>query len=45
MIAFLRLLEEKYGGVDGYLKKYVGFGDEDITTIRRNILVDATAPS
>ncbi|KII95039.1 hypothetical protein PLICRDRAFT_48010 [Plicaturopsis crispa FD-325 SS-3] len=45
MIAFLRLLEEKYGGVDGYLKKYVGFGDEDIAIIRRNILVDATAPS
>lgn len=38
MLAFLSLLEEKYGGVEGYLKGVVQLTDEDISAIRSNIL-------
>lgn len=38
MLAFLSLLEEKYGGVQGYLKGIVQLSDEDISIIRSNIL-------
>ncbi|KAI0700583.1 protein-tyrosine phosphatase-like protein [Cytidiella melzeri] len=38
MIAFLRLIDEKYGGVEAYLKAYAHLSDEDISTVRRNIL-------
>ena len=38
MLAFLSLLEEKYGGVEGYLKGIVQLTDEDVSTIRSNIL-------
>ncbi|KAH9482512.1 Triple specificity protein phosphatase PtpB [Psilocybe cubensis] len=38
MQAFLQHFDEKYGGAVTYLKEYVGFSDEDIVTIRRNIL-------
>jgi len=38
MLAFLSLLEEKYGGVEGYLKGVVQLTGEDISTIRSNIL-------
>jgi len=38
MVAFLDLLQEKYGGAEGYLKNYLGFSEEDITTIRKNLL-------
>lgn len=39
MHAFLHLLEEKYGGVEEYLRRYVHLTDEDIDIIRRNLLV------
>lgn len=39
MIAFLKLVEEKYNGIEEYVKKYVGLTDEDISRIRDNILV------
>jgi len=39
MIAFLELLESKYGGAEGYIKHYVGLSEHDINTIRNNILV------
>lgn len=39
MHAFLHLLEEKYGGVEAYLRRYVHLTDEDIDIIRRNLLV------
>jgi hypothetical protein len=39
MIAFLELIDVKYGGVDTYLKTYVQLSEEDLTTIRRNILI------
>lgn len=38
MVAFLKLIDEKYGGVEGYLKQYVQLTDNDIATIRHNIL-------
>jgi len=38
MLAFLELIDKKYGGVEGYLKRYVQLSEEDIGTIRRNIL-------
>ncbi|KAJ3574782.1 hypothetical protein NP233_g1538 [Leucocoprinus birnbaumii] len=41
MIAFLKLLQDKYHGVEAYVKKYVGFNDEDIATVRDNILVSS----
>ncbi|KAI0042286.1 hypothetical protein FA95DRAFT_1525503 [Auriscalpium vulgare] len=42
MLAFLKLLEERYGGVEAYVKKYCELNDDDIGTIRRNL---TTLPS
>lgn len=39
MIAFLQLIEERYGGVEEYLAKFVGLTRDDIDTIRRNLLI------
>ena len=39
MIAFLELLSSKYGGVEQYLKNVVELSENDITTIRNNILI------
>lgn len=39
MLAFLALLQDKYEGVESYLKKYIDLSGEDIETIRNNILV------
>ncbi|KIJ57092.1 hypothetical protein M422DRAFT_198473 [Sphaerobolus stellatus SS14] len=41
MTAFLDFLEEKYGGAESYLKTYLGFSEEDISKIRKNLLSDA----
>lgn len=38
MIAFLKHLDERYGGAVSYIKKYIGFTDEEIETIRNNTL-------
>ncbi|KAK2466023.1 hypothetical protein APHAL10511_001665 [Amanita phalloides] len=42
MSAFLELLDSKYGGVEQYLRQYVGFSDEDIAKVRDNILIPAS---
>jgi len=42
MHAFLKLLEEKYGGPREYLKKYLHFTEDDVERIRLNILVPKT---
>ncbi|KAI0638416.1 protein-tyrosine phosphatase-like protein [Trametes polyzona] len=42
MLAFLQLLQERYGGVEAYVKNVVGLTEEDIATIRKNFLVPAT---
>jgi len=41
MIAFLDMLEKKYGGTEKYLSQYLGFSQGDVMTIRCNILVKA----
>ncbi|KAL9713129.1 hypothetical protein Ac2012v2_004370 [Leucoagaricus gongylophorus] len=41
MTAFLKLVEEKYNGVEAYVKKYVNFNDDDIASIRKNILISS----
>lgn len=43
MTAFLDLIDEKYGGVEEYVKKFVGLTDEDISTIRNNFLVPSNS--
>ncbi|KAK7695400.1 hypothetical protein QCA50_000036 [Cerrena zonata] len=44
MLAFLKVIEEKYGGVVEYLKKYVHLSEEDIHTIRRNVCLPQAPP-
>jgi len=39
MQAFLEHLDSEYGGVEEYVRRYVGLSDKDIATIKRNILV------
>ncbi|KAI6135182.1 protein-tyrosine phosphatase-like protein, partial [Pisolithus croceorrhizus] len=39
MAAFLELLERVYGGVEGYVKKYCGLTEEDISRIRTNLVM------
>ncbi|KAJ7490253.1 protein-tyrosine phosphatase-like protein [Mycena galericulata] len=42
MIAFLEMLDSaKYSGVEEYLKRFADLSDDDIITIRRNLLVPA----
>jgi len=38
MIAFCNLLEEKYGGVETYVKSHTGLTDEDLRVIRSNLV-------
>ena len=42
MVAFLKLIDAQYGGVEGYLKQYVELSDGDIAVIRKNILAPAS---
>ncbi|KAG2033638.1 protein-tyrosine phosphatase-like protein [Suillus americanus] len=41
MRAFFNLLEEKYGGVETYVKTYTELTDEDLKTIRSNLVAPA----
>lgn len=43
MQAFLEHFDKKYGGVDEYVKRYVGFSDEEIAVIKRNLLIPGTS--
>jgi hypothetical protein len=38
MIAFLHLLDERYGGANQYLMSHVGLSEEDLAVIRKNII-------
>lgn len=37
IVAFLAHLEESYGGAEGYLRDGLGFSDDDVERIRRNL--------
>ena len=41
--ATLVWLDENHGGAEGYLKAELGFNDEDIRTIRKNLVVEEKA--
>lgn len=43
MHATLALLRDRYGGVEAYVKKFCGLGDDDISMIRSNLVVPAKA--
>ncbi|KXN92319.1 Tyrosine-protein phosphatase [Leucoagaricus sp. SymC.cos] len=43
MIAFLKLLEQKYNSAEEYVKKYVGLNDRDISIIRNSILIPSSS--
>lgn len=36
--AFVDAVKEKYGGFDGYVVKVLGFSDEDLAKIKRNLI-------
>jgi hypothetical protein len=38
MLQTLQMMQQKYGGVAGYIKAYCGLGDEDINAIQRNLV-------
>jgi len=39
MQAFIIMLDERYGGVEEYVRHMCGLTDQDIATIRQNLLV------
>jgi hypothetical protein len=39
MRATLEMIKEKFGGAEGYVKKYMSLTDEDIQIIRKNLVV------
>jgi len=39
MQAFITMLDERYGGVKEYVRRICGLTDQDIATIRQNLLV------
>ncbi|MCJ1433466.1 hypothetical protein MMC27_002828 [Xylographa pallens] len=41
MLATLEMVRQRYGGVEGYVRDVLGFGDEDVETIRRNLVEEA----
>lgn len=43
MKAFLQHFDEKYGGVEEYIKCYVGLSDSDISQIKNNILISRSS--
>ena len=38
MIAFLQMLQDRYGGAEAYLRNVVGLSVDDIAIIKRNFL-------
>ncbi|KZT71481.1 hypothetical protein DAEQUDRAFT_736668 [Daedalea quercina L-15889] len=45
MLAFLTLLRDRYGGVEGYINTFAGLSPEDIQRIRTNLLVPTNGRS
>jgi len=42
MQAFLQHFDKQYGGVEEYIRRYIGFSDEELATIKKHILTTAT---
>ncbi|MCJ1322963.1 hypothetical protein MMC15_008313 [Xylographa vitiligo] len=38
MLATLEMTRQRYGGVEGYVRDVLGFGDEDVEIIKRNLV-------
>ncbi|KAK4156271.1 hypothetical protein C8A00DRAFT_41234 [Chaetomidium leptoderma] len=38
--AFVRAAEREYGGFEGYVTKTLGFSDDDLVTIKRNLVLE-----
>ena len=45
MLAFLSMLQEKYGGAENYVTTYCELSNQDIDTIRTNVLETTKAPA
>ena len=43
MLEFLEMLRGKWGGADGYLRKWLGFEEEEIRGIRANLVEEIKA--
>ncbi|MCJ1288421.1 hypothetical protein MMC26_007778 [Xylographa opegraphella] len=41
MVATLEMMRQRYGGVEGYVRDVLGFGDEDVEIIKRNLVEEA----
>lgn len=39
MQAFLEYFDKNYGGAEEYIRRYVGLSDDDVATIKNNILI------
>ncbi len=39
MVATLQMIQEKFGGAEGYIKAYTSLEDRDIEMLRRTLLV------
>lgn len=40
MLSSLQMIRENYGGAEGYVKECCGLSEEDVQTIRMNMVVD-----
>ena len=40
MLATLAMVNEKYGGAEGYFKEKCGFSDQDVQKIRAHIMAE-----
>jgi hypothetical protein len=41
MQAFLQHFDKQYGGVEEYVRRYIGFSDEELAIVKKNILTTA----
>lgn len=43
MVAFLSILQDRYGGVEEYIKHHLGMSEHDIAIIRNNLLISSSS--
>lgn len=41
MAAFLRVIDQKFGGAEKYVVERLGFSQDEVEQIRKNLIVDA----